>query len=245
MVGGQDELVFDGGSVVVDAQGRVQFRAPLFEEDLYVVELERRGGAARSACRSAPTPVPPLAERVYRALVLGTRDYVEKNGFAGVVLGLSGGIDSALTLTIAVDALGAEARPRRHDAVALHVADEPRRRGGSKRSCSASRYDVLSIEPMFETTLAALQGVFAGLPPDTTEENIQARCRGVLLMAISNKTGKMVLTTGNKSEMAVGYATLYGDMAGGFAPLQGLHEDARLPARELPQRRSRPSFRSA
>ena len=150
MVGGQDELVFDGGSVVVDAPGRVQFRAPLFEEGLYVVELER---ARRPLVPvgAAPTPVPPLAERVYRALVLGTRDYVEKNGFAGVVLGLSGGIDSALTLTIAVDALGRRARPRRHDAVALHVADEPRRRGARKRSALGVRYDVLSIEPMFET----------------------------------------------------------------------------------------------
>jgi NAD+ synthase (glutamine-hydrolysing) len=218
MVGGQDELVFDGGSVVVDAAGQVQFRAPLFEEDLYVVELERRGARVVPVA-ATPTPVPPLAERVYRALTLGTRDYVDKNGFAGVVLGLSGGIDSALTLTIAVDALG----PDRVHAVMMpsrYTSQMSLDDAAQQATALGVRYDMLSIEPMFTTTLDVLKGVFAGLPPDTTEENIQARCRGVLLMAISNKTGKMVLTTGNKSEMAVGYATLYGDMAGGFAPLK-------------------------
>ena len=218
MVGGQDELVFDGGSVVVDAQGRVQFRAPLFEEELYVVEFERKAGRLVPS-GGAPIAVPPLAERVYRALVLGTRDYVEKNGFAGVVLGLSGGIDSALTLTIAVDALGAD----RVQAIMMpsrYTSQMSRDDAAQQASQLGVRYDVLSIEPLFETTLEVLKDLFAGLPPDATEENIQARCRGVLLMAISNKTGKMVLTTGNKSEMAVGYATLYGDMAGGFAPLQ-------------------------
>jgi len=218
MVGGQDELVFDGGSVVVDAAGRVQFRAPLFEEDLYVVELARRDGRL-VPIGARPTPVPPLAERVYRALVLGTRDYVEKNGFAGVVLGLSGGIDSALTLAIAVDALG----PARVQAVMMpsrYTSQMSREDAETQAQRLRVRYDVLSIEPMFDATLGVLKDVFAGLAPDTTEENIQARCRGVLLMAISNKTGKMVLTTGNKSEMAVGYATLYGDMAGGFAPLK-------------------------
>jgi NAD+ synthase (glutamine-hydrolysing) len=218
MVGGQDELVFDGGSVVVDAAGQVRFRAPLFEEGLFTVDLER--GAKGLAPRGgAATPVPPLAERVYRALVLGTRDYVEKNGFAGVVLGLSGGVDSALTLTIAVDALGAE----RVHAVMMpsrYTSQMSREDAAEQARNLGVRYDVLSIEPMFEATQNVLKDVFAGLPPDTTEENIQARCRGVLLMAISNKTGKMLLTTGNKSEMAVGYATLYGDMAGGFAPLQ-------------------------
>jgi NAD+ synthase (glutamine-hydrolysing) len=218
MVGGQDELVFDGGSVVVDAKGQVQFRAPLFEEGLYTVALEEHGG--RLAPRpGVPTPVPPLAERVYRALVLGTRDYVEKNGFAGVVLGLSGGVDSALTLTIAVDALG----PDRVHAVMMpsrYTSQMSREDAALQARQLGVRYDVLSIEPMFDTTLNVLEDVFAGLPADTTEENIQARCRGVLLMAISNKTGKMLLTTGNKSEMAVGYATLYGDMAGGFAPLK-------------------------
>jgi NAD+ synthase (glutamine-hydrolysing) len=218
MVGGQDELVFDGGSVVVDARGQVRFRAPLFEEGLYCFELER-GDAGLAPRGAAPAPMPPRVERVYRALVLGTRDYVDKNGFGGVVLGLSGGIDSALTLTIAVDALGPERvqavlMPSRYTStISVEGAEEQARTLGV-------RYDVLSIEPMFEATLGVLSGVFAGLPADATEENIQARCRGMLLMAISNKTGRMVLTTGNKSEMAVGYATLYGDMAGGFAPLK-------------------------
>ncbi|HEY3518770.1 MAG TPA: NAD+ synthase [Gammaproteobacteria bacterium] len=219
MVGGQDELVFDGGSVVVDAGGRVQFRAPAFEEDLFVVELER-GRDGRLAPRGAAVaPMPPLAELVYRALVLGTRDYVDKNGFAGVVLGLSGGIDSALTLTIAVDALG---RDRVHAVMmpSRYTSQMSFEDAAAQAKRLGVGYDVLSIEPMFDATLGVLKDVFAGLPPDTTEENIQARCRGVLLMALSNKTGKMVLTTGNKSEMAVGYATLYGDMAGGFAPLK-------------------------
>jgi NAD+ synthase (glutamine-hydrolysing) len=218
MVGGQDELVFDGGSVVVDAAGAVRFRAPLFEEGLYVVELDRAGGTLVPR-DTAPQPAPPLVERVYRALVLGTRDYVEKNGFRGVVLGLSGGVDSALTLAIAVDALGAERvhavmMPSRFTSQMSKedAAEEARRLG--------VRFDTLSIEPLFETALATLGGVFTGLPADATEENIQARCRGILLMAISNKLGEMLLTTGNKSEMAVGYATLYGDMAGGFAPLK-------------------------
>jgi NAD+ synthase (glutamine-hydrolysing) len=218
MVGGQDELVFDGGSMVVDAAGAVRFRAPLFEEDLYVVELVRDRG--RLVPRGAePAPTPALVERVYGALVLGTRDYIEKNGFKGVVLGLSGGVDSALTLAIAVDAIGAERvhavmMPSRYTSkMSLEDAAEQARRLGV-------RYDTLSIEPMFEATLGVLKDVFANLPPDATEENIQARCRGVLLMAISNKLGEMLLTTGNKSEMAVGYATLYGDMNGGFAPLK-------------------------
>jgi NAD+ synthase (glutamine-hydrolysing) len=220
MVGGQDELVFDGGSIVVDAGGEVRFRAPSFEEGLYVAELERRGGRVVPV-GAAPVPVPPLAERVYRALVLGTRDYVEKNGFAGVVLGLSGGIDSALTLAIAVDALG----PGRVHAVMMpsrYTSAMSRDDAAEQAQLLGVRYDVLSIEPMFEPTLAVLKDVFAGFPPDTTEENIQARCRGVLLMALSNKTGNMVLTTGNKSEMAVGYATLYGDMAGGFAIIKDI-----------------------
>jgi NAD+ synthase (glutamine-hydrolysing) len=218
MVGGQDELVFDGGSVVVDAAGEVRFRAPSFEEGLYVVELDRADGklVPRAA---APPPVAPLVELVYRALVLGTRDYVEKNGFRGVVLGLSGGVDSALTLAIAVDALGRERvhavmMPSRYTSqMSTEDAAEQCRRLGV-------RHDTLSIEPLFETTLATLRDLFARLPVDSTEENIQARCRGILLMAISNKLGEMLLTTGNKSEMAVGYATLYGDMAGGFAPLK-------------------------
>jgi NAD+ synthase (glutamine-hydrolysing) len=218
MVGGQDELVFDGGSVVVDAAGEVRFRAPPFEEGLYVVELDRVDGklVPRAA---APPPMPSLVERVYRALVLGTHDYVEKNGFRGVVLGLSGGIDSALTLVLAVDALG----PERVHAVMMpsRFTSQMSLEDAAKLARGLGvRYDTLSIEPMFESTLGVLRDTFAGLAVDTTEENIQARCRGVLLMAISNKLGEMLLTTGNKSEMAVGYATLYGDMAGGFAPLK-------------------------
>jgi NAD+ synthase (glutamine-hydrolysing) len=218
MVGGQDELVFDGGSVVVDAAGEVRLRAPLFEEGLHVVELDSAGGKLVPRATEA-RPTPPLAERVYGALVLGTRDYVEKNGFAGTVLGLSGGVDSALTLAIAVDAIGpdrvhAVMMPSRYTSqMSVDDAAEQARRLGV-------RLDTLPIEPLFEATLATLGGVFAGKAPDTTEENIQARCRGILLMAISNKLGEMLLSTGNKSEMAVGYATLYGDMNGGFAPLK-------------------------
>jgi NAD+ synthase (glutamine-hydrolysing) len=218
MVGGQDELVFDGGSLAVDRHGAVTFRAPLFEEDLHVVELVRKNGVVVPVPGTV-APTPPLVERVYGALVVGTRDYVDKNGFPGIILGLSGGVDSALTLAIAVDALGADRAqavmmPSRFTSkMSLEDAAEQAKRLGV-------RYEVLSIEPIFQTTLEVLRDVFSGLPPDATEENIQARARGIVLMAISNKLGKMLLSTGNKSEMAVGYATLYGDMAGGFAPLK-------------------------
>jgi len=218
LVGGQDELVFDGGSLALDAEGRVAFRAPLFEEGVFVVEVDVEGGVP-TLRPGEVTPQPPREESVYRALVLGTRDYVEKNGFKGVVLGLSGGVDSALTLAIAVDALGAERvhavmMPSRYTSpMSLEDAEAQARMLGV-------RYDVMSIEPMFEAALATLADVIGHLPPDTTEENIQSRCRGLLLMALSNKLGEMLLSTGNKSEMAVGYATLYGDMAGGFAPLK-------------------------
>jgi NAD+ synthase (glutamine-hydrolysing) len=164
---------------------------------------------------------PLLSEEasVYSALVLGVKDYVGKHKFPGVVLGLSGGIDSALTLAIAVDALGAEhvravMMPSRYTST-MSVED-----AAAQAESLGAQHDVIPIEGMFDAALAALNSVFAGREPDTTEENIQARCRGLLLMAISNKTGRMVLTTGNKSEMAVGYATLYGDMAGGFAPIK-------------------------
>jgi NAD+ synthase (glutamine-hydrolysing) len=218
LLGGQDELIFDGGSFVMNAAGEVVQRAPLFEEQLYAVDVDLIDGKA------VPRPghiEPELSEEasVYGALVLGVRDYVSKHRFPGVVLGLSGGIDSALTLAIAVDALGADRvhavmMPSRYTAqMSLDDAAQEARTLGVG-------YDVISIEGMFEASLGALQEVFAGRAPDTTEENIQARCRGLLLMAISNKTGRMVLTTGNKSEMAVGYATLYGDMAGGFAPIK-------------------------
>ncbi len=218
MVGGQDELVFDGGSVALDAAGDVVFRAPAFQEDVFVVELR----PAQDGVRVEPgeiAPQLPVAESVYNALVVGTRDYVDKNGFDSVVLGLSGGIDSALTLCVAVDALGADRvqavmMPSRYTST-MSLEDAAKQAGNL-----GVHYDTLSIEPIFAVTLTVLEDLFEGLAPDATEENIQARCRGILLMAISNKTGKMLLTTGNKSEMAVGYATLYGDMAGGFAPLK-------------------------
>jgi NAD+ synthase (glutamine-hydrolysing) len=218
MVGGQDELVFDGGSFALDAEGHTLFRAPMFEEGLHVVELDLEGAEPR-VLAGPRAPHLPRDESVYRALVLGTRDYVEKNGFAGVVLGLSGGIDSALTLCIAVDALGADRvhavlMPSRFTS-SMSIEDAEAQARGLNVRC-----DLISIEPLFQTTLEVLKPVFRGLPPDTTEENIQARCRGLLLMALSNKLGEMLLSTGNKSEMAVGYATLYGDMAGGFAPLK-------------------------
>ena len=219
MVGGQDELVFDGGSLVADKHGAVTFRAPLFEEGLYTVELGRNAGGEVVPVAAAVTPVPPLVERAYGALVLGTRDYVEKNGFAAVILGLSGGVDSALTLALAVDALGPD-RARAFMMPSRYTSTMSLEDAAEEATRLGVRYDVLPIEPIFESVLGVLRDVFAGLPADATEENIQARARGILLMAISNKLGTMLLSTGNKSEMAVGYATLYGDMAGGFAPLK-------------------------
>jgi NAD+ synthase (glutamine-hydrolysing) len=218
LLGGQDELVFDGGSFVMDAAGQVIQRVTPYHESLTAVDIDLIDGKAVPR----PAAIAPLQSEeasVYGALVLGVRDYVGKHGFPGIVLGLSGGIDSALTLSIAVDALGADR---------VHAVMMPSRYTSQMSLDDAAlqaqtlgvHYDSISIEGMFETTLGALQEIFAGRKPDTTEENIQARCRGVLLMAISNKTGRMVLTTGNKSEMSVGYATLYGDMAGGFAPIK-------------------------
>ena len=215
LVGGQDELVFDGGSFVVDAGGQVVMRAPFFEEAQPLVEFDTEG-----VLKPASKKVSALQseeEAVYRALVMGVRDYVSKNGFAGVVIGLSGGVDSALTLAIAVDALGADQvegvlMPSRYtSSMSIEDAEAEARNFGV-----LSR--LISIEPAYRAFLDMLAVEFEGMPEDATEENIQARCRGILLMAISNKTGRMLLTTGNKSEMSVGYATLYGDMAGGFAP---------------------------
>ena len=218
MLGGQDELVFDGNSFVMDAAGDVVMRAPPFEEGLYTVEFERVNGVVRPV----PSTVAPEladAESVYRTLVLGVRDYVGKHGFPGVVLGLSGGIDSALTLAIAVDALGAS---RVHAVMMPSPYTSQMSLDDAKRQADAMgvKYSVLPIGEMMKAAEATLREEFAGRKPDTTEENIQSRSRMVLLMGISNKTGKMLLTTGNKSEMAVGYATLYGDMAGGFAPIK-------------------------
>ncbi|CDI00796.1 putative glutamine-dependent NAD(+) synthetase (NAD(+) synthase (glutamine-hydrolyzing)) (NadE) [Candidatus Competibacter denitrificans Run_A_D11] len=218
LLGGQDELVFDGGSMVVGADGTLIQRAPFFAEGLYPVDFQH----TETGLVPVQGPIaaePGLEEGIYQALVLGVRDYVQKNGFPGVVLGLSGGIDSALTLAIAVDALGAE----RVEAVSMpsrYTADMSNTDAELEANALGVNYYTLPIEPTFQAFLQVLQPVFAGLPPGIAEENIQARCRGVLLMAISNKTGKMVLTTGNKSETAVGYSTLYGDMAGGFAPIK-------------------------
>ncbi len=218
MIGGQDELVFDGGSFVMNADGDVIQRARHFEEDVFAVDIDLVGDQA--VPRPGPLEPPKSEEAsVYGALVLGVRDYVRKHGFPGIVLGLSGGIDSALTLAIAVDALGAE-RVRAVMMPSRYTSQISVEDAAKQAEQLGARHDVIPIEGMFEAALSALKDVFAGREPDATEENIQARCRGLLLMAISNKTGRMVLTTGNKSEMAVGYATLYGDMAGGFAPIK-------------------------
>ncbi|MBN2886537.1 MAG: NAD+ synthase [Chromatiaceae bacterium] len=219
LVGGQDELVFDGASFAVDAGGSVVARAPSFEE--YGLDLEITASAQPSAvhARDAERVHPESDASIYAALVLGVRDYVRKNGFSGAVLGLSGGVDSALTLAVAVDALGPERveavlMPSRYTAsMSIEDAEEQARRLGV-------RAHLVPIEPAFRSFLDLLEPLFEGAAPDVTEENLQARCRGVLLMAISNKRGHLLLTTGNKSEMAVGYATLYGDMAGGFAPIK-------------------------
>ena len=218
LVGGQDELVFDGESFVLDRHAATAARAPACAEGLYPVDFALEDGAVE-VVGGEIAPRPDELENIYRVLVLGVRDYVEKNGFPGVVIGLSGGIDSALTLAIAVDALGAE----RVQAVMMpsrYTADISRQDARAEAEALGVSYREISIEPPFHSFLDALSDAFAGRPADATEENIQARCRGVILMALSNKQGYMVLTTGNKSEMSVGYATLYGDMAGGFAPIK-------------------------
>jgi len=221
LVGGQDELVFDGGSMVVSASGDCHFLAPSFAEGLFpvVVDLPEEGSKACAVPMQALAPAMTLEAEIYHALMTGVRDYVNKNKFKGVVLGLSGGIDSALTLAIAVDALGAERvqavmMPFQYTSqLSLNVAEEQARTQGVD-------YQVISISAIYDAIMQALTGAFAGTEADVSEQNIQARCRGVLLMAISNKKGLLVLTTGNKSEIAVGYSTLYGDMAGGFDVLK-------------------------
>lgn len=217
LVGGQDEVVFDGASFAVNADGSLAALAPAFEENLFYVQAQATG---ETVTLSGPKANQPDGEaELWHALVMGVRDYIGKNGFPGVLLGLSGGIDSALVLAIAVDALGADKvravmmpSPYTADISWIDAAEMARRLN--------VRYDEISIKPMFEAFLQSLSKEFAGLAEDTTEENIQARIRGVLLMALSNKFGSIVLTTGNKSEMATGYATLYGDMAGGFAVIK-------------------------
>ncbi len=213
LTGAQDEVVFDGASFAVDAGGEVVARAPLFEEALAVVEVNPQ------TARGAVTPVPAIEAQAWSALVLGVRDYIGKNGFPGAIIGLSGGIDSALVLAIAVDALGAD-RVRTVMMPSPYTADISWIDARDMAERLGVRYDEISIVPMFDAFKQSLAAEFAGRAEDTTEENIQARIRGTLLMALSNKFGAIVLTTGNKSEMATGYCTLYGDMAGGFAVIK-------------------------
>ena len=217
LVGGQDELVFDGGSFVVNGQGVVTQRCPQFSETESLVEVDITDGVEPTVAKL----VPDLQEEecIYQALVLGTRDYVDKNNFEGAIIGLSGGIDSALTLAIAVDALG----PKRVEAVMMpsrHTAEMSNEDAKTMARQLGVKSRSISIEPAFTAFLSMLDDTFLGAEVDVTVENIQARCRGTILMAISNKTGNILLTTGNKSEMSVGYTTLYGDMAGGFAPIK-------------------------
>ena len=235
LVGGQDELVFDGGSIVMDREGSIQYRAPRFEEDLFVVDVEvgeptgKQAGATvaradpspgRSVLRSpSPASATEPIELIYRALVLGLGDYVRKNGFSKVVVGLSGGIDSALTAVIAVDALG------RDSVRGVTMPSEFSSRGSIRDSEELARrlgirLDCIAIGDLFAAYQDALEAVFSGSEFGIAEENLQPRIRGTLLMGISNKHHEMVIATGNKSEMAVGYATLYGDMAGGYAVLK-------------------------
>ncbi|HSJ34106.1 MAG TPA: NAD+ synthase [Acidimicrobiia bacterium] len=216
LVGGQDELVFDGASVVVAADGTVLHRSPQFEEDRFVVDVPLGEEPAVPGER-APL-LEPLPE-VYAALTTGLRDYVHKNGFEKVVLGLSGGIDSAICATLAVDALGAEnvwgiGMPSRYSS--QHSIDD----AAALAANLGIRFDLVPMDDVFAAYLDTLDPLFAGRDPDVTEENLQARIRGAILMAASNKFGPLVLATGNKSELAVGYSTIYGDMVGGFAPIK-------------------------
>ena len=213
MAGAQDEVVFDGASFALDAAGTVTARAPMFDEALVCVDV--KGDLVQGEL----APLPSVEAQAWSALVVGVRDYIGKNGFPGVIIGLSGGIDSALVLAIAVDALGAE-RVRTVMMPSPYTADISWIDAREMAAGLGARYDEISIVPMFDAFRTSLAEEFAGLKEDATEENIQARVRGTLLMALSNKFGAIVLTTGNKSEMATGYCTLYGDMAGGFAVIK-------------------------
>ena len=214
LVGGQDEVVFDGASFALDAEGCIAARAPMFEEALCMIEVAPDGRVVGEV-----TTVSGIEQQAWTALVTGVRDYIGKNGFPGVIIGLSGGMDSALVLAIAVDALGAD-KVRCVMMPSPYTADISSVDARDMAECLGVRYDEISIVPMFDAFRASLAAEFAGLAEDATEENIQARIRGTLLMALSNKFGSIVLTTGNKSEMATGYCTLYGDMAGGFAVIK-------------------------
>ncbi len=218
LVGGQDELVFDGHSLVVDSQGQLIFQADTFAEHTYPVSV-----ALHAQSEAVPLELGSKQAQVYEALVTGVRDYVAKNGFQGVMLGLSGGIDSALTLAIAVDALGAE----NVEAIMMpfhYTADISIQDARKQAETLGVHYREIPIADIFTSFMNTLSKEFGDLERDVTEENIQARSRGVILMALSNKLGKMLLATGNKSEMSMGYATLYGDMAGGFAPLKDVYK---------------------
>ena len=222
LVGGQDEVVYDGGSMLVNGDGSIAARAPAFVDALLWAEFDP---AARTlSAEDWPVAADASLEAtLYAALVRGTRDYIDKNGFGGVLLGLSGGIDSALTLALAVDALGAERvtavmMPTRYTSqLSLDGARAQAQRLGVD-------YRVIDIEPTYQSFIGALTPAFAGKGADTTEENLQSRIRGAMLMALSNKHGRLLLATGNKSEMAVGYATLYGDMCGAYAPLKDVYK---------------------
>ena len=222
LVGGQDDLLFDGGSVLVEPDGRIVARAPHFVDALLLCEYD--SATRRFVADGWPVAKDSSVEAtVYAGLVRGIADYIGKNGFSGVLLGLSGGIDSALTLALAVDALGAD----KVTAVMMpsrFTADISVREAQAQAQHLGVEYHVLPIEPAFAAFRETLAPIFAGRPEDITEENLQARCRGVLLMAMSNKLGRLVLATSNKSEMAVGYSTLYGDMCGGYAPLKDVYK---------------------
>lgn len=217
LVGGQDEIVFEGRSFALGADGELAGRAVSFEETLFDLAFTRQGAGWRISAETDRAHSPEAD--LWHALVLGVRDYLGKNGFPGAILGLSGGIDSALVLAIAVDALGKD-RVRTVMMPSPYTADISWIDARDMATRLGVRYDEIAIAPQFEAFKASLAQEFAGLPEDTTEENLQARIRGTLLMALSNKFGSIVLTTGNKSEMATGYCTLYGDMAGGFAPIK-------------------------
>ena len=217
-VGGQDDLVFDGGSFAMSADGTVCVQAPEFQSSLTPVQLVKQLDSI-VMLEGDKAPLFEGEARIYEALKMGVKDYVEKNGFPGIVLGLSGGIDSALTMAIAVDALGAD----KVEAVMMpfrYTAEISKEDAAQQANTLGVKYQSIPIEPMYLAFESSLAESFAGTKADLTEENLQARIRGTLLMAISNKSGKMVLATSNKSEVAVGYSTIYGDMVGGFSPLK-------------------------